>query len=147
MYKCTHVHICMYLCVLFCLWKRLCMYKCAECFWCMYANFLYKGHSTTSAQPASHMQTQFFFNIFLKLTACFNTGCCLCELTVHCRKTAEGSITLQSLTSRGRPFQSRQARGHFCGCMKPFFGFRQMSILFIYFKNIAFKIYIYICSS
>lgn len=48
----------------------------------------------------------------------------------QCRKTVEGSIALQSLTSRGRPFQSGQARGHICGCMKPFFGFWQISMLF-----------------
>lgn len=49
----------------------------------------------------------------------------------HCRKTVEGSIALQSLTSRGRPFQSGQARGHFCGCVKPFFGFRQIWACYI----------------
>lgn len=118
--KCINAHICMYLCVLFCLWKRHCsMYIWAEWVWCMYVN-------CCSAQPTSHMQTHIYLFLFTKLTACFNTGCCLCELTVHCRKTVEGSIALQSLTSRGRPFQSGQARGHFCGCMKPFFGFRQM---------------------
>ncbi len=34
----------------------------------------------------------------------------------HCRETVEGSTALQSLTSRGRPFQPGQEKGHFCGC-------------------------------
>lgn len=52
----------------------------------------------------------------------------------HCRKTVEGSTALQSLTSRGRPFQSGQAKVHFCGCIKLFLDFWQMSMLVFYLQ-------------